>query len=149
MLNIKGLIQSDITLKALRPKIAFYTIQNIASVFDNKLERIADFKYKVEATESISVFGYCNKNSGKQLVTLWLDENIPNNTFETQMVELIIENGNFKKPVWVDLFSGRIYEIPKANWGKTGANFTFRIPVYDSPVLIADQSLITIEPKEK
>ncbi|HAZ02123.1 MAG TPA: hypothetical protein DCY97_08100, partial [Marinilabiliales bacterium] len=98
---------------------------------------------------SISVFGYCNKTSGKQLVTLWLDENIPNNTFETQMVELIIENGNFKKPVWVDLFSGRIYEIPKANWGKTGANFTFRIPVYDSPVLIADQSLITIEPKEK
>lgn len=145
MLNIKGLIQSDITLKALRPKIAFYTIQNIASVFDNKLERIADFKYKVEATESISVFGYCNKTSGKQLVTLWLDGNIPNNTFETQMVELTIENGNFKKPVWVDLFSGRIYEIPKANWVRNGTNYEFKIPVYDSPVLIADQSLMVIE----
>ncbi|HCR90602.1 MAG TPA: hypothetical protein DIW50_09130, partial [Prolixibacteraceae bacterium] len=41
ILNVKGLIQSDITLKALRPKIAFYTVQNIASVFDNKLERMA------------------------------------------------------------------------------------------------------------
>ncbi|HCR89862.1 MAG TPA: hypothetical protein DIW50_05250, partial [Prolixibacteraceae bacterium] len=94
---------------------------------------------------SISVFGYCNKTSGKQLVTLWLDGNIPNNTFETQMVELTIENGNFKKPVWVDLFSGRIYEIPKANWVRNGTNYEFKIPVYDSPVLIADQSLMVIE----
>lgn len=145
MMNIKGLIQSDTTLKALRPKITFYTVQNVASIFDNKLERIKDYKYEAEATESISVFGYRNKMSGKQLLTLWLDGNIPNNTFETQMVELTIENGNFKHPVWVDLFSGRVYEIPKSNWSKNGTSYKFKIPVYDSPVLIADKSLINIQ----
>lgn len=141
-LNVKGLIQSDSTLKALRPKITFYTVQNIAAIFDNKLERIKNFKCKVGAKESISIFGYQSKASGKQLITLWFDGNIPNNTFETQIVELTIENGNFTKPVWVDLFSGRIYAIPKSNWSKTGSVYKFKIPVYDSPVVLADLSLI-------
>jgi hypothetical protein len=147
VVNVKGLIQSDRTMKALRPKIAFYTVQNIASVFDNKLERIADFRFNADTEKSISVFGYRNKTSGMQLVTLWFDGSIPDNTFGTQMTELTIENGNFTMPVWVDMFSGRIYEIPDSNWEKTGTRYTFRIPVYDSPVLIADQTLLTMVPK--
>lgn len=142
ILNVKGLIQSDITLKALRPKIAFYTVQNIVSVFDNQLQRIPDFKYEANSSKSISVFGYQGKNSGKQLFTVWINSDIPGNTFETQDVEIIIENGNFKKPVWVDLFSGCIYEIPETNWGKDGDLYTFKIPVYDSPIVIADESLL-------
>lgn len=144
-LNIKGLIQSDSTLKALRPKIAFYTVQNIASVFDNKLTRITDFKYKVDASKSISVFGYCDRISGKQLVTLWFDGDIPGDSFEHQTVGITINNGNFSKPVWVDMFSGRIYKIPKSCWYKIGTKYTFNIPVYDSPVLIADFSLLTVD----
>jgi hypothetical protein len=142
ILNVKGLIQSDKTLKALRPKIAFYTVQNIVSVFDNKLKRIPDFDYTTNSKESISVFGYQGKTSGKQLVTLWLDGAIPNNTFETQTIELKIPKGNFEKPVWIDLFSGRMYEIPKSHWSQSGDAYRFTIPVYDSPVLIADLSLI-------
>lgn len=142
-LNIKGLLQSDLTLKALRPKMAFYTVQNIASVYDNKLERIRDFKWQADRRESMSVFAYRGKSSGKQLVTIWFDGNIPGNTFETEMVEFTFRDADFKKPVWVDLFSGRIYEIPKSNWDKKGSTHTFRVPVYDSPVAIADLSLIS------
>lgn len=142
VLNVKGLIQSDMTLKALRPKIAFYTVQNIAAVFDNRLERIKDFEYGTDSKESLSVFGYQGKDSGKQLITIWFDDAIPNNTFDTQMVELTLENGNFVKPVWVDLFSGQIYEIPESNWSKNGLTCKFTIPVYDSPVVVADLSLI-------
>jgi len=145
--NLKGLIQSDKTMKALRPKIAFYTVQNIASVFDNKVERIRDFQTKAETKASISVFGYQNKASGKQLVTLWFDGNIPGNTFETQMVELTVENGSFTNPVWVDLFSGRIYEIPASYWKQSGTCYTFTVPVYDSPVLVADKSLLSMVPE--
>jgi hypothetical protein len=53
-----------------------------------------------------------------------------------------IENGKFEKPAWVDLFSGRIYKIPKTNWNKKEKSCQFNIPVYDSPVLIADLPLI-------
>ena len=142
ILNVKGLIQSDMTMKAIRPKVAFYTVQNIATVFDNKLVRIPDYKCKAKTNKSTSIFGYQGKLSGKQLVTIWFDDSIPNNTFETQMTELTIENGNFEKPVWVDLLSGRIFEIPKSNWSKSGTAYSFKIPVYDSPVALADLSLI-------
>jgi hypothetical protein len=140
VLNVKGIIQSDTTLKALRPKTAFYTVQNIASVFDNTLERIRDFKFSTNTTASLSVFGYRNKTTGRQIIALWFDGNIPGDTFETRMVEISVSKGKFRQPVWVDLFSGRIYRI--SDWHKKGSRYTFNIPVYDSPVLIADLSLI-------
>lgn len=145
-LNIKGLIQSDSTLRAIRPKTAFYSVQNVASVFDDRIERIKDFNFTVNTQESISVFGYRNINTGMQLVAIWLDGAIPNNNFDTQNINITVENGNFKKPVWVDIFSGRIYKIPKENWTRSGNTFTFtNIPVYDSPVLISDKSNIKFQ----
>lgn len=145
-LNIKGLIQSDSTLRAIRPKVAFYSVQNVASVFDNKIQRIPDFKYTVNTSEPISVFGYKNVNTQLQLVTLWFDGAVPTNHFDTQELDITIENGSLKKPVLVDIFSGRIYEIPKSNWSKSGSTYTFKdIPIYDSPVLISDRSNIKFQ----
>ncbi len=144
-LNVKGLIQSDSTLKAIRPKVAYYTVQHIASVFDHNLERITNFSYQVKSPESVSAFAYRSKKTGKQVVSLWFDGNIPNDNFVTQNVEITVKGGDFSTPVWVDLLSGRIYRIPGADWHKSGGGYTFRIPLYDSPVLISDISLIPVQ----
>ena len=40
VLNKKGLIESDTSKAAIRPKIAYYAVQNVATVFDNQLELI-------------------------------------------------------------------------------------------------------------
>jgi len=146
ILNIKGLIQSDKTLRAVRPKMAFYSVQNVASVFDNQLQRIPDYKYVADISKSISVFGYENTDTKKQVVTLWLDGEIPGNHFDTENVDITIESGNFNNPVWVDIFSGRIYQIPKSNWSKSGDTYTFTgLLVYDSPILISDKSNICFQ----
>jgi hypothetical protein len=141
-LNVKGLIQSDHTLRAIRHKVAFYSVQNIVSVFDNKLERIKNFNYSINTHESLTVFGYQSKSNNLQVVSLWFNGGVPTNHFDNKNVEITIQNGCFKKPVWVDLFSGRIYKIPKSNWSKNKTTFKFNIPVYDSPVLIAEWSLL-------
>lgn len=141
-LNVKGLLQSDQTLRTIRPKVAYYAVQNIASVFDHQLERIKNFRYSTDLAETLSVFGYQNITNKLQVVSFWLNGKVPNNHFDTQQVEIIIEKGNFKKPVWVDLYSGGIYEIPKTNWSKSGTTYKFNVPIYDSPVLIADWSLL-------
>ncbi len=143
VLNMKGLIQSDLDKTAIRPKVAYYAVQNVTSVFDNRLELTPNFKATTTATESISVFGYQQKAGKKQLVSVWLDSKTPNNLFQTTPIEITIENGNFDNPVWVDLLTGHVYEIPKGSWKKTGTTYTFsNVPVYDSPVLIADKSLL-------
>lgn len=146
VLNTKGLIQSDVTMAAIRPKVAYYAVQNLASVFDNNLILDPEVTYTNTSNASLSVFGYQHKTSKKHLVTLWLDGKEVNNSFQTTPVEITLENVTFKDPVWVDLMSGQVYAIPKSDWSKSGNNCRFKpIALYDSPVLIAEKSLLKLQ----
>lgn len=157
-LNVKGLIKSDSTKRALRPKMAYYAVQNVASVFDHTLERITSLHptfntkdiplnnkvhYSVGTDRSVAVYGYANKISKKQLFTLWIDDFIPRNTNDKKDINFTVLNGNIEKPVYVDLITGNVYRIPDANWSKKDGKLTFmRMPIYDAPIVIADESLI-------
>ncbi len=143
VLNMKGLIQSDFTKAAIRPKFAYYAVQNLASIFDNSLKLIPKFSYKLNGTDSLSVFGYQNLTTKKSLITVWKDNKTPNNSFATLPIDITLENVNFKNPVWVDLMTGQVFEIPKLNWTKQGNQYTFKqIPVYDSPILIVEKTIL-------
>ncbi|GAB3180586.1 GH39 family glycosyl hydrolase [Telluribacter humicola] len=143
VLNTKGLIQSDITMAAIRPKVAYYAVQNLASVFDNSLTLDKDSRIAAATDESVSAFGYLDKNAQKQLITIWLDGKNPTNSFKTTPVKVTADNMQFTSPVYVDLMTGHIYEIPKADWSKNGSSYTFNsVPLYDSPVLIAEKALV-------
>lgn len=145
VLNMKGLIQSDLTKAVIRPKVAYYAVQNLAAVFDDQLERVADVKITTSTAESISVFGYQQKAGKKQIVTVWLDSQVPTNEFQPKPVDITIENGHFTRPVWVDVLTGHVYELPKNGWHKSGTTYTFKqVPVYDSPVLLADFATLPI-----
>ncbi|MET3115524.1 hypothetical protein AAKU52_003273 [Pedobacter sp. CG_S7] len=157
-LNVKGLIKSDSTKKAIRPKMAYYAVQNVASVFDNSLQRLKDLHptfntkdipengsvvYSVGTDRSVAVYGYENKVSKKQLFTIWVDDFIPTNTNETRKINFTVLNGNIDNPVYVDIITGNIYKIPKSNWSKKDGKIIFNnVPIYDAPILITDESLI-------
>lgn len=145
VLNTKGLIESDTTMAAIRPKVAYYAVQNIASLFDDNLVLDPEFRYSVSTNDSMSVYGYENKITHKKLVALWLDGKNVTNSFETTPIEITIENTDMKNPVWVDLMTGKIYTISKDQWSKKGNTTVFNIPVYDAPVLITEKSLLQIE----
>jgi len=147
VLNTKGLIQSDITMAAIRPKVAYYAVQNLATIFDNNMVLNPDFNFTTTTNESMSVYGYQDKTSNTLLVALWLDGNNVTNSFETTQIEITIRNSNFIEPVWIDMMTGGIYEIPKSQWSKIGNICTFNIPLYDSPVLLTEKSLLIKEGK--
>ncbi|WP_461054034.1 GH39 family glycosyl hydrolase [Spirosoma arcticum] len=157
-LNVKGIIQSDSTKKAIRPKIAYYAMQHIASIFDHSLQRIKNLpptfnarattapdevKYNKSTDRSVAVYGYQHAITKKQVFTIWMDESIPTDSNKTKNLTLTFLNANFDQPVYVDIITGGVYEIPADQWTKTGTTYTFRnIPVYDSPVLIVDKSIV-------
>ena len=157
-LNVKGIIESDSSKRAIRPKIAYYAMQNVASIFDDKLKRIkqlhatynpratvpeGEVRYNKSTDRSLAVYGYEHKQSKKQVFTIWVDEYIPTNTNQTREVNFTFLNGNFEQPVYVDILTGGVYEIPATQWSKQANTYTFKaIPVYDSPILIIDKSLI-------
>ncbi len=161
-LNVKGLIMSDMTKKAIRPKLSYYAVQNVASIFDNSLERIRNIRdtynrdYVPENPEdvamskstdrSLAVYGYRHKTSKLSIFTIWQDEAIPTNSDAKKNLRFTFTNANFEHPVYVDIIAGNVYEIPTSQWNKDGSKYTFNnIPVYDGPILIADKSLITIK----
>ncbi len=158
-LNFKGIIQSDSTKKIIRPKIAYYSMQNVTAIFDNSLQRIKNLRdmhnintkrfagdviYNKGTDRSLSVYAYEHKTTKKQIFTIWIDDYIPLNDNQAKNINFTVLNGNFEQPVYVDIITGNIYEIPTSQWSKIGNKYTFEaIPVYDAPILIADKSLIS------
>lgn len=142
VLNTKGLIQSDNTMAAIRPKVAYYAIQNLAAIFDNDIVLNSEFNFNSTNKGSMSVYGYQHQTTEAPLVALWLDGQNVTNSFETTQVNITFENISFKAPVWVDLMTGSIHEIPKSQWSTSDGSCTFNIPLYDSPVLITEKSLL-------
>jgi hypothetical protein len=144
-MNRKGLLHSrdDQTVEYRKP--SYHALQNLAAVFDDTLERIAPYEWKSSCGQSLSVFGYAHRSSGLQVVTIWLDGSVPSDSNEKTVIDVGFSSGRFRKPVYVDLREGRVYEIPKAHWSQKGDAYHFTdIPCYDSPILVADESVIPL-----
>lgn len=144
--NTKGLLKArkDNSVDSVKP--AYYAYQNVTSVFDHSLQRIPNYAYTTNADSSLSVYGYRTKGFDYQVVTIWIDSSVPGNTNEKTAIDLTFPAGNFQDPVYVDMRTGAVHEIPAGNWQSNGTACTFReILVYDSPILIAERQLILIE----
>jgi Glycosyl hydrolases family 39 len=143
--NTKGLLKTNPDKTIERPKIAFYAAQRVFSLFDENI--VLDLKAKLQSSgANQSFFAYKHSRKGFSLISIWQSEEKPAETYLPKMSTLTIENGDFNNPVLVDLISGKIYEIPKTEWKKVGNTCTFNvIPVHDSPILIAEKKIISIQ----
>ena len=159
-LNFKGILKSDSTKRVIRPKMAYYALQHVTAIFDNTLERLTDLedlynlatvkagenRYSKSTDRSLAVYGYRHKTTGKQGYTLWMDEAIPGESNAAKLINLTVSNADFDAPVFVDILTGGVYEIPTSQWSKDGKTYIFKnIPVYDAPVLVADKSLVKFQ----
>ncbi len=141
--NTKGLLKakSDNSVDYVKPSYKAY--QNITSIFDHSLVRIPGYAYSTNSALSLSVYGYTLKNFDYQVVTIWEDSSTPNNSADKSEIQIEFPNGNFKDPVFVDMRTGNVFDIPDNLWKKSGTNYSFKkIPVYDSPILIAERSVV-------
>ena len=62
-------------------------------------------------------------------------------------MDVTLTEGRFSEPVLVDLLTGHVYALPADGWthGQDGVTFV-GLPVYDSPVLIMEKSVLRIAP---
>jgi hypothetical protein len=90
---------------------------------------------------------YKYQSNGKvpsPLLAIWLDGQNATNSFDTQKITINFSDTKFQEPVWVDLMTGKVYEIADDQWEQNGEKVEFEIPVYDSPVLIAEKSSLNL-----
>lgn len=134
----------------------------MTALFDHSLQRIKKLEvsynknhipadkshlvYTRSTDRSLAVYAYQHKDTKKQLYTIWSDDFIPVESNATRKLTFTFANGNIDQPVYVDILTGGVYEIPASQWKKTGDVLTFTdIPVYDAPILIADRSLVKLQ----
>ncbi|MDR2117548.1 MAG: hypothetical protein LBP87_14320 [Planctomycetaceae bacterium] len=141
-INRKGLLKINNKTSLAKVKMAYYTVQNIVSVFDGTLERQKEYSCTITSDKTITWFAYRNP-SGKDILVFWDGNNIPKDENTTFPVSITVENGGFKDPVWCDVVTGRIHEIPDDLKNiSEGKMILSKIPVYDAPVFITDREVI-------
>ena len=143
-----GLLKTNPDNSVIKVKTAYYTVQNVVTMFNDALERVSDYGLTVAGTEKeLTWFAFRDKKSGLDVVTLWDGTEIPSNASEIETVQVTIKGGRFKEPVWVDLITGNIYAIPPEQMTMEGETVVFKdVPVYDGPAAITDKSLLDFVP---
>jgi hypothetical protein len=140
-MNYKGLLASreDQTVEHVKP--AYVAAQHVFAIFDDKLERVTGFTCTSSATRSLAASAYVNKQTGAQVVALWFRDDRPSDSDARTRVDLTFTGARFDEPVLVDLLTGEVRALPQA---KRGSTFS-QIPLYDSPILIAERAALPID----
>ncbi|MFF3348940.1 hypothetical protein [Streptomyces sp. NPDC002779] len=141
-INSKGLLQTN-TDKSIRyAKPSYYAVQTVASVLAGT-KPLPGYRWSTTPDTPLTVQAFAKRDTGRQIVSVWSGTAKPSESTARTATDLTFTGGDFADPVYVDVRTGAVHDIPAANWSAQGSTYTFKdIPVYDSPVLIADRSVI-------
>ncbi len=145
IINVKGLLETDENNKVVKIKIAFYAVQNLASIFDILDNRKGDFIASDSYTKDIlCAFAYEDNETKKPSFVMWFGDTIPSNMNATMPVDVKLKGGaTIKEPVWVDILTGGVYKIPADDVSRDGDTLLVKnLPLYDSPIVVVDKSMV-------
>jgi len=138
-----GLVKCNEDGKLLKVKPAYYTVQNIASVFDSSLEPIIGFTCDIQCAKHATAYLFRKKGGGPHLLAFWDCSSNPENENETTPARITLTGLTFEEPVWVDTVTGAIYELPKDRVvTEAGRTVLKDIPLYDAPAFITDKRVV-------
>jgi hypothetical protein len=144
--NHKGLLQANEDLTVAYAKPAYYAAQRIFGIFDDSMERIRDFQATTTAKEPLAASAYRKKGSAATVVAVWFNGQSCKESDATTPIDLTFPGVKFSDPVYADLLTGKVYAIPADCWSADGDTATFKqIPIYDSPILIAEKSVLPLD----
>ncbi len=140
-INRKGLLKINDKKNLAKVKMAYYTVQNLVSVFDNTLVRQPEYSCKIECPVKITWFAWRDAAKKQDLLVLWDGNDIPSDDNIVKRATITVENGQFTDPVWADIITGQIQEIPKkCKTIKEGKMVLKDVPLYDAPVILTDRA---------
>lgn len=162
-INRKGLLRANEAKRVIAPKRAYYAVQNVASVFDADLARVAEpavtnvdisvayYEYRNAAGLPLYAFWTCGypeqevKSKNPKLRKYKTVYVRPGDSFETRPTVFKAKGAPMKSPVWVDLFTGAVYALPKRCVRDMGdETYYIDVPVYDSPCLLTERAALDL-----
>ena len=141
MLQSFGLIRSNLLNQIVYKRPTYYGVQHMVSFFDHTVDPVGELVYRSNAYRKMTVAGFNKGDSPIALV--WFKDQVPGDELKYDLVSLTILDVNFKDPVYVEMISGKVYDIDKSNWKNNDKNVELKnLPVWDSPIMLAERSQI-------
>jgi len=148
-MNYKGLLATNPDQTVAYAKPSYFAAQTVFALFDDTLRRVPDYPFTTTALRDVALSGYARAGDGAQVVALWFHDSPPADANGVSLATFTLKAGKFTDPVLVDVRTGTVYAIPRDRWTQAAAGAVFRdLPVYDSPVLVAEKSVLQIDPKQ-
>lgn len=144
--NVKGILETDDNNNILRPKQAYYAIQNLVSVYDALDGIVSPEGIEMSGSDpesSFSIYRFRDSGKGMDSVVLWEDSSTPDDCTKAISMEITVPDAALSHPVCVDVRTGNVYRIRFKR--QAGAYVFSGVPVYDSPVIITDRSLLKLK----
>ncbi len=164
--NNKGLVRANANRETIGVKRAYYAVQNVAGLFD--AQTAPDASVGFTNTDITVAFTSYRKTTpdgrAHPLVAFWTQGHMapkadwtrvkvsdlvldrPGDSFETRPTVFDFPGPALVDPVWVDLLTGRVYELPKDRMLVHSAGVTFvDVPVYDSPVVLTERAALLLD----
>ena len=148
MLQSFGLIRSNTLKEFVYRRPSFYAMQNVFSFFDDEtlptaLDVDAPFtlESRFDPRDMAPRKMTCAKFArlGRPVWCVWYNDRRPEDMLGFDHITLPI-TGLFKNLVWVDMITGRVFEIPEWNVSRQKDKTTIKhLPMWDSPILIAER----------
>ena len=149
-MNYKGMVGTNPDQTVSHVKPVYYAAQTIFAIFDDTLARIPEYASTTTALRGLAVTGYRRASDGAQVVALWFNDAPPADANGISLADVSLKEGKFTDPVLVDVRTSTVYALPKGNWTQSDAGAVFRrLPIYDSPMLIAERAVLGIAPEAR
>lgn len=148
-----GLLRADSNCDVIAVKRAFYSVQNLVTVFDSSVSRCATAATTSETSAQLWSF----EKRGKPFFVFWtagqwryrtgkgwkIEFSRPGDDCRTRPLVIEWSGKAFDDPVWVDLLTGRVFDYPRHKMlSRKGGTTFIDVPVYDSPCLLIERGEI-------
>ena len=148
MLQSFGLIRSNLLHEIIYLRPSYYAVQHMVSTFDDTVVPLGELAHASSSPRRMAVGGF--QQEGKARVLFWYKDRIPSDDLKWDPTDLRISGISFEDPVYVELASGRVYEIPKGSWHvENQAVWLQQLPVWDSVCMLAERSQVPLRPPAK
>ncbi len=148
MLQSFGLVRSNTLKEFVYRRPSYFAMQNVFGLLDDEAhpERIniqPNFKVTKRADprddRKRTLTSVRFVREGKTLRFLWFSDSRPSSLLEFDRISVRFP-GKVESPVWVDMITGRVFEIPAESVKyENGYTLLSDVPMWDSPVMITDR----------
>lgn len=139
-----GLLKTNPDNSLIKVKSAYYVVNNVVSVFNDAVSVNGSLTIAFPPEQALTAYAFKHIASSYDIIALWDGDSIPVHECDLAYAAPSVAGLNIDDPVWVDLLTSRIYQIPPENISRREGTTTFvDIPVFDSPILLTDRSVLS------